>query len=165
MEFAQILGRVLFASVIAVVYIIVLAMFVRRLLGVTVGLGRIIVAGLLGLGAEVGFESRFVWRDPNAGIALLPVQIGIVLIVATLFLVLAELVVPTGTIVRPDKWLGSLRARLPAPAGTRRSRASPWPTHLPPNAPTGAPPRRPRRNAWQAASRFAWRCRIPASPS
>ena len=117
MEFADILGRVLFASVIAVIYIIVLAMFVRRLLGVAVGLGRIIIAGLLGLAAEVGFESRFVWKDPNAGIALLPVQIGIVLIVATMFLVLAELVFPTGTVVRPDKWFASLRARF---ARTRR---------------------------------------------
>ncbi|MFJ6417346.1 ABC1 kinase family protein [Paeniglutamicibacter sp. NPDC091659] len=117
MEFADILGRILFASVVAVIYIIVLAMFVRRLLGVTVGLGRIIFAGLLGLGAEIGFESRFVWKDPQAGIALLPVQIGIVLIVATMFLVVAELVVPTGTIVRPDKWIASLRGRF---ARTRR---------------------------------------------
>ncbi|MFF5791003.1 ABC1 kinase family protein [Paeniglutamicibacter sp. NPDC012692] len=117
MEFADILGRILFASVVAVIYIVVLAMFVRRLLGVTVGLGRIIIAGLLGLGAEVGFESRFVWKDAEAGISLLPVQIGIVLIVATMFLVVAELVVPTGTIVRPDKWIASLRARI---ARTRR---------------------------------------------
>lgn len=111
MEFAEILGRILFAALIAVLYIVVLAMFVRRLLGVAVGLGRIIVAGLIGLGAELGFESRFVWRDPEAGLVLLPVQIGIVLIVATLFLVLAELVFPSGTIMRPDKWIGSLKAR------------------------------------------------------
>ncbi|PQZ93624.1 ubiquinone biosynthesis protein UbiB [Arthrobacter sp. MYb227] len=111
MEFADILGRILFTALIAVIYIAILSMFVRRLLGVTVGWGRIIVAGLIGLGAEVSFESRFVWRDPSAGLALLPVQIGIVFIVATLFLVLAELVLPSGTIMRPDQWIASLRSR------------------------------------------------------
>lgn len=117
MEFADIIGRILFTAVIAVIYIAVLSMFVRRLLGVAVGLGRIIVAGLIGLGAEVSFESRFVWRDPSAGLALLPVQIGIVFIVATVFLVLAELVLPSGTIMRPDQWISSLKARF---ARTRR---------------------------------------------
>ncbi|GAA1863978.1 AarF/UbiB family protein [Paeniglutamicibacter psychrophenolicus] len=117
MEFAEILGRILISAVIAVAFIVVLAMFVRRLLGVAVGLGRIIVAGVLGLGAEVAFESRFVWPDPNASLALVPVQIGIVLIIASLFLMLAELVVPTGTILRPDKWVGAARARF---ARTRR---------------------------------------------
>lgn len=117
MEFAEIVGRIIFTAVIAVIYIAVLSMFVRRLLGVAVGLGRIIVAGLIGLGAELGFESRFVWRDPSAGLALLPVQIGIVFIVATLFLVLAELVFPSGTIMRPDQWITSLKSRF---ARTRR---------------------------------------------
>lgn len=60
MEFAEILGRIVITAVSAVAFIVVLAMFVRRLLGVALGLGRIIVAGLLGLGAEVAFESRFV---------------------------------------------------------------------------------------------------------
>jgi hypothetical protein len=107
MEFAEIAGRVLLASLVAVIFIVVLAMFVRRLLGVAVGLGRIIVAGVLGLGAEVAFESRFIWQDPNASWQLIPVQIGIVLLVASLFLMIAELVIPTGTIVRPDKWVTS----------------------------------------------------------
>lgn len=117
MEFAEIAGRILLASLVAVIFIVVLAMFVRRLLGVTVGLGRIIVAGVLGLGAEVVFESRFIWQDPDASWQLIPVQIGIVLLVASLFLMLAELVIPTGTIVRPDKWVTSTRNRL---ARTRR---------------------------------------------
>ncbi|MGL3804626.1 ABC1 kinase family protein [Paeniglutamicibacter sp. R2-26] len=117
MEFAEILGRIITAAAVAVVFIIVLAMFVRRLLGVAIGLGRIIVAGLLGLAAEVGFESRYVWRNPDASIALVPVQIGIVLIVATLFLVVAELVVPSGSVLRPDKWVAAWKARL---ARTRR---------------------------------------------
>jgi len=94
MEFAEIAGRVLLASLVAVIFIVVLAMFVRRLLGVAVGLGRIIVAGVLGLGAEVAFESRFIWQDPNASWQLIPVQIGIVLLVASLFLMIAELVIP-----------------------------------------------------------------------
>jgi ubiquinone biosynthesis protein len=117
MEFAEIAGRVLLASLVAVIFIVVLAMFVRRLLGVAVGLGRIIVAGVLGLGVEVAFESRFIWQDPNASWQLIPVQIGIVLLVASLFLMIAELVIPTGTIVRPDKWVTSTKNRL---ARTRR---------------------------------------------
>lgn len=48
---------------------------------------------------------------------MVPVQIGIVLIVASLLLMLAELVVPTGTILRPDKWVAAVRARF---ARTRR---------------------------------------------
>lgn len=117
MEIAEIAGRVLIASLAAIIFIVVLAMFVRRLLGVAVGVGRIIVAGLLGLGAEVAFESRFVWQDPNASWGLIPVQIGIVFLVASMFLMLAELVIPTGTIVRPDKWVLASKNRL---ARTRR---------------------------------------------
>ena len=167
MEFAEILGRILFAALIAVVYIVVLAMFVRRLLGVAVGLGRIIVAGLIGLGAELGFESRFIWKDPEAGLVLLPVQIGIVLIVATLFLVLAELVFPSGTLMRPDKWIGSLKARFCTHPQVHRGHA-----HC--AGPRGAArqatkhpgdTRGDRRTHGRAAARCAWPCRNQGWPS
>lgn len=163
MEFADILWRVLFASVIAVVCIIVVAKFVRRLMGMTGGLGRIIVASLLGLGAEVAFESRFVWKDPSAGIALLPVQIGIVLIIATMFLVVAETVFPTGTVVRPDQWIAWFRVRF---ARIRRHTEVTLIalSHgvLPAKRPARATPPGPRRNGRPAARRFAWPSRIPA---
>ena len=76
----------------------------RRLLGVRMSAGRIILAGVLGLGAGVGFESRFVWRSADYTPALLPVLFGIILLVAIAVLVLAELLVPQGSLPRPDQW-------------------------------------------------------------
>lgn len=93
------------------VLMIVLATFARRILGVRVGFGRLLLAGVLGLGAEVGFESQFVWGKQDYTPALLPLQVGIVFLVAIAFLVIAELLVPAGSIPRPDQWLPSLRAR------------------------------------------------------
>ncbi|WP_084516147.1 ABC1 kinase family protein [Microbacterium luticocti] len=82
--------------------------FARRVLGVRVGVVRIVIAGLLGLGAEVGFESQFVWGAEYTP-ALIPVQFGIILFVAIAFLVLAEVAVPQGTLPRPDQWLAGIR--------------------------------------------------------
>lgn len=48
--------------------------------------------------------------------ALIPVQISIILLVATAFLVIAEVIVPQGTIPRPDQWATGVRH------GVQRSR-------------------------------------------
>ncbi|GAA3889078.1 hypothetical protein GCM10022381_33600 [Leifsonia kafniensis] len=40
---------------------IVIASFSRRILGTRIGIIRLLIAGILGLAAEVGFESQFVW--------------------------------------------------------------------------------------------------------
>ncbi|AMB60430.1 ABC1 kinase family protein [Microterricola viridarii] len=90
---------------------LVLGGVARRILGVRIGATRLVLAGILGLGAELGFESRFVWGQLEYSLALLPLQIGIVLFVAVAFLVLAEIVVPTGSVPRPDQWLPLLKAR------------------------------------------------------
>lgn len=90
--------------------------FARRVLGMRVGVGRILLAGIIGLGAGVGFESRFVWGVTDYSPALIPVQIGIILLVAIAFLVIAEVIVPQGTIPRPDQWATGVRH------GAQRSR-------------------------------------------
>lgn len=111
MNAGDVLMNIITMTVLTVVFMIILTAFVRRILGVHVGLGRIVIAGLLGLGAEVGFESQFVWNRQDYTPALLPVQLGIIILVAVAFLVIAELIVPAGSIPRPDQWIPSLKRR------------------------------------------------------
>ncbi|WP_308466600.1 ABC1 kinase family protein [Rathayibacter soli] len=112
MNAAEIAASVLAGVVVSIVLIVILAAVSRRLLGVQIGLGRVILAGIIALGAEVGFEAQFVWRQPHDTLALIPIQVGIIVLVAMVVLVAAELIVPTGSIPRPSKWLGALRAQL-----------------------------------------------------
>ncbi|MFC4225386.1 ABC1 kinase family protein [Lysinibacter cavernae] len=107
----EIIWRVFSTACVSIVFVVVLAGLVRRLLGVAVGLGRIAIAGFVGLSTEVWFEYQFVWKDPSAGLALIPIQIGIIVIAATLFLVVLELIIPTGTFLRPDRLVASAKAR------------------------------------------------------
>ncbi|GAA1821075.1 ABC1 kinase family protein [Agromyces neolithicus] len=111
MNAGDVLINIITMTVLTVVFMIILTAFVRRILGAHIGLGRIVIAGLLGLGAEVGFESQFVWNRQEYTPALLPIQLGIIILVAVAFLVIAELIVPAGSIPRPDQWIPSLRRR------------------------------------------------------
>ncbi|WP_448810452.1 ABC1 kinase family protein [Agromyces bauzanensis] len=111
MNTTDVLVNIVTVTVLTVVFMIILTAFVRRILGVHVGLGRIVIAGVLGLAAEVGFESRFVWNQQAYTPALVPVQLGIIILVAVAFLVIAELLVPAGSIPRPDQWIPGLRRR------------------------------------------------------
>ncbi|UUT34283.1 AarF/UbiB family protein [Microbacterium elymi] len=92
-----------------VVAMVVIGAFARRVLGIRVSIVRVVIAGILGLGAEVGFESQFVWGAYTP--ALIPVQFGIILFVAIAFLVLAEVAVPQGTLPRPDQWAAAMRRK------------------------------------------------------
>lgn len=114
---ATALLSILLMTAFTVIFLIVLASFSRRILGVRIGIIRLLLAGMIGLGAELGFESRFVWDQPEYTPALLPLQIAIVFFVAVAFLVIAEIIVPSGTVPRPDLWLPSIKARF---ARTRR---------------------------------------------
>ncbi|RZU66105.1 ubiquinone biosynthesis protein [Microterricola gilva] len=105
-----VIGNIVVMSIVTVVFMFVLSAFARRILGVRIGLARLLLAGLVGLGAELGFEARFVWGVQEYSPALLPLQIGIVFFAAVAFLVIAELLVPTGTIPRPDRWLHAFKA-------------------------------------------------------
>lgn len=50
---------VVLMAVATVVAMLLIGTLSRRLLGVRVGVIRIVIAGLIGLGAEVGFESQY----------------------------------------------------------------------------------------------------------
>ncbi|MBN9201325.1 MAG: hypothetical protein ABS61_06655 [Microbacterium sp. SCN 70-18] len=109
MNATDVLMNVITMTVLTVVFMFILTAFVRRILGGRVGIGRILIAGALGLGAEVGYESQFVWGRQEYTPALLPVQLGIIFLVAVAFLVIAELIVPAGSIPRPDQWIPGLK--------------------------------------------------------
>jgi ubiquinone biosynthesis protein len=96
-------------TVATVVVIALIGVVVRRVLGVRIGAARVVGAGVFGLGAEIGFESQLVWGSASYSPALIPVQLGIILLVAVAFLVVAELVIPQGSMPRPDQWVPAAR--------------------------------------------------------
>lgn len=87
-----------------VLLMLLLGALSRRLLGGRMSATRIILAGMLGLGAGVGFESQFVWKSANYTPAMLPILFGVIILVAIAVLVIAELLVPQGSLPRPDQW-------------------------------------------------------------
>ncbi|MBM7831556.1 ubiquinone biosynthesis protein [Agromyces cerinus] len=109
MSTGSIILGVIGVAIVTILFMMLLAGISRRFLGVQVGTGRIIVAGIVALGAELGFESRFVWTEGGATLALVPIQLGIIVLVAIGFLVIAELIVPSGTMPRPDRWIPDIK--------------------------------------------------------
>ena len=93
MNIPQIVLSVLAMLLVTIASMALIGTFSRRVLGVRIGTIRITLAGLIGLAAEVGFESQFIWRQGEYTPALIPVQLGIILLGAVGFLVLAELAV------------------------------------------------------------------------
>ncbi|GGS36085.1 MULTISPECIES: ABC1 kinase family protein [Actinokineospora] len=89
----------------------VLAALARKLLGLRVGVLRTLVAGGLGLVGQTVFALTV--KQP----VLATIQFGVALLVAVVFLVVAEAVVPTGALGWPNDWLRAARRRL---ARTRR---------------------------------------------
>lgn len=93
------------------IFLMVLGLVSRRLLGVRIGRIRVLLAAMIGLGAEFGFESQVVWAlEPAQRWVFIPVQIAITVGVALVALVVAELLLPSGTWPRPDKWLTGARS-------------------------------------------------------
>jgi ubiquinone biosynthesis protein len=109
---SQVVVAVVVAVVGVVIFLLVLNTVSERILAVRIGKLRAGVAAVVGLAAQVSFESQVVWPQPSRTAALIPVQIGIMFLVAIVFLVVAELVVPTGTWPRPDRWWRELRGKL-----------------------------------------------------
>ncbi|PPL14180.1 ABC1 kinase family protein [Microterricola pindariensis] len=105
------IGGIVFMGIVTIVFMVIVARVTRRILGVPVGVTRLVLAGIIGLAAELGFESQFVWGKQEYSLALVPLQLSIVLFGAVASLVLAEILVPTGSIPRPDQWLPLLKAR------------------------------------------------------
>lgn len=111
MSATAIILEVIGMAVLTVLLMIVLGAFARRFLGVRIGITRILIAGVVGLGAEVGFESQFLWGAEYSP-AMIPIQVGIIVFVAVAFLVVAELLVPQGTVPRPDQWMPAVRSTI-----------------------------------------------------
>jgi len=83
----------------------------RRLLGLPVGELRALTAGLLGFGAGYLLGRSLQAAQPGHLAAFLTVALGVPLIVAMIFLVVAEALVPSGTAPQPvDLILGARRA-------------------------------------------------------
>lgn len=112
MSLLWILIDVALLTVVSIAMMVLTGILARRLFDMRIGTVRIILAGLLGLGAGLGFESRFVWGEAEYSLALLPVLIGVIMLVTIAFLVLFELVAPQGSIPRVDQWGPGLRRAL-----------------------------------------------------
>ena len=102
---AAIVFDVLLITGATIALMVLLGALSRRLLGVRVSSARIIVAGIVGLAAGLGFESQFVWQAESYTPALLPILLGVIFFIAVSVLVVTELLVPQGSIPRPDQWV------------------------------------------------------------
>src|SRR6516164_1803751 len=96
-------GLVFAVAVLAtsVVLVAVLAWASRRLLGRPVGVLRALVAGLLGFAAAYLLGRSLQAAQPGHEVIFLTVALGVPLIVAMIFIVAAEALVPTGTGPQP----------------------------------------------------------------
>lgn len=105
MNFGAILLDVVLLSAATLFLMVLLGTLSRRLLGVRVSSARIVVAGIFGFVAGLGFELQFVWRAESYTPAVLPIMLGAIFFVAVSVLVVAELLVPQGSIPRPSQWV------------------------------------------------------------
>jgi ubiquinone biosynthesis protein len=111
---------ILFAAVALVtsaVLVAGLAWVARRVVGLPVGTSRALIAGLLGFAAALLFGNLLRAARPGHPAAFLTVVLGVPLIVAMIFLVAAEVLVPSGTGPQP---VGVIRATRRAIARSRR---------------------------------------------
>lgn len=100
---AIVLDALLIIGVTVLVMLLIGALS-QRLLGVRMSSGRIILAGLAGVGAGVGFESQFVWRAAEYTPAVIPILLGVIVLVSIAVLVAAEILVPQGSLPQPHQW-------------------------------------------------------------
>lgn len=105
MNLATIVLDVLLITAATFLLMLLLGALSRRLLGVRVSSARIFTAGIFGLGAGLGFESQFVWQAESYTPAVLPILLGVIFFVSVSVLVVAELLVPQGSIPRPVQWI------------------------------------------------------------
>ena len=89
-----------------------LAWVSRRLLGLPVGALRALIAGLLGFAAALLLGRSLRAAQPGHLVAFVTVVLGIPLIVAMLFIVMAEVLVPSGTLPQPVEMLRGTRKAL-----------------------------------------------------
>ncbi len=89
--------------------VLVFAAVARRVLDVPLGFVRAVLAATLAV--AVGLAASDPLVGVGLGVAELSLQIGISIVVALTFLVVAEILVPTGTWPSPLEWPRSLRRR------------------------------------------------------
>src|SRR5262245_36557913 len=96
-------GFVFVVAVLATTIVLVtgLAWASRQLLGLPVGALRALIAGLLGFVAAYLLGRSLQAAQPGHVVAFVTVVLGVPLIVAMLFIVLAEVLVPSGTLPQP----------------------------------------------------------------
>src|SRR5215467_10837707 len=87
----------------------VLAWASRQLLGVPVGALRALTAGLLGFAAAYLLGRALHAAQPGHTVAFLTVALGVPLIVAMVYLVAAEALVPGGTLPQPVELIRDAR--------------------------------------------------------
>jgi ubiquinone biosynthesis protein len=84
----------------------------RRLLGLPVGTLRALIGALLGFAAAEAFGRSLQPAQPGHAVAFFTVALGVPLIVAMIFIVVAEALVPTGTGPRPVEVVRGARRAL-----------------------------------------------------
>ena len=96
-------GVVFLVAVLAtsMAMVALLAWASRQLLGVPVGALRAVTAGLLGFAAAYFLDRALRASQPGHTVAFLTVTLGVPLIVAMIYLVAAEALVPSGTMPQP----------------------------------------------------------------
>jgi ubiquinone biosynthesis protein len=104
-------GIVFAVAVLAASLVLVagLAWASRRLLGLPVGALRALIAGLLGFVAAEILGRSLRAAQPGHLAAFVTVALGVPLVVAMIFLVVAEALVPSGTGPRPVEMIGGAR--------------------------------------------------------
>jgi ubiquinone biosynthesis protein len=109
-----------FAFVVLITSLVLVALVAwvaRRLVGLPVGALRALIAGLLGYVAALGFGALLRAAQPGHPAAFITVAIVVPLIVAMIFIVVAELLVPSGTAPQP---VGVIQGTRRAIARSRR---------------------------------------------
>ena len=114
------MSGIAFAAVVLVTSMVLvtgLAWVARRVIGLPVGAPRALIAGLLGFAAALACGKLLRAAQPGHLAAFLTVALGVPLIVAMIFIVAAEVLVPSGTAPQP---VGVIRGTRSAIARSRR---------------------------------------------
>ncbi|MGI8870652.1 MAG: hypothetical protein ACR2F6_17850 [Mycobacteriales bacterium] len=104
MDVAEVVLAALVVIATSVLFVGIIVVAARRLLGLSVGLGRAVVAGAIGLAFEFVFGLQ-VHASGNRTGAYITLQLGLSVLAAMLVLALAEAAVPSGTWPRPVDWM------------------------------------------------------------
>ena len=111
---SQVNGIVFVVAVLATSMVIVafLAWASRRLLGLPIAAPRAVVAGLFGFGAAWLLGEWLQAAHPGHAVAFITVALGVPLVVAMAFLVVAEVLVPSGSVPQPVEMIRSAQRSL-----------------------------------------------------